>query len=75
MENFNKQQQEEINRRINAVAEQGRVSEEELRRRIKWLKAEMQESQLRERVINLETNLRILFTIGLVVLTMVSIFN
>ena len=75
MENFNKQQQEEINRRINAVAEQGRMSEEELRRRIKWLKAEMQESQLRERVINLETNLRILFTIGLVVLTMVSIFN
>ena len=75
MENFNKQQQEEINRRINAVAEQGRMTEEELRRRIKWLKADMKESQLRERVINLETNLSILFTIGLAVLTMVSIFN
>ena len=75
MENFNKQQQEEINRRINAVAEQGRVSEEELRRRIKWLKAEMKESQLRERVINLETNLRILSVVGLAVLTIYSILN
>ena len=75
MENFNKQQQEEINRRINAVAEQGRMTEEELRRRIKWLKADMKESQLRERVINLETNLSILFTVGLAVSVMVSIFN
>ena len=75
MENFNKQQQEEINRRINAVAEQGRMSEEELRRRIKWLRAEMQESQLRERVINLETNLRILFTVGFAVLVIYSILN
>ena len=75
MENFNKQQQEEINRRINAVAEQGRMSEDELRRRIKWLRAEMQESQLRERVINLETNLSILFTVGLAVAVIYSILN
>jgi len=75
MENFNKQQQEEINRRINAVAEQGRMSEEELRRRIKWLKADMKESQLRERVINLETNLSILFTVGLAVAVIYSILN
>ena len=75
MENFNKQQQEEINRRINAVAEQGRMSEDELRRRIKWLRADMKESQLRERVINLETNLRILFTVGFAVLVIYSILN
>jgi len=75
MENFNKQQQEEINRRINAVAEQGRMSEDELRRRIKWLKAEMKESQLRERVINLETNLRILLIVGLAVWVATIIIN
>lgn len=75
MSNFNKQQQEELNRRINAVAEQGRMSEDELRRRIKWLKAEMKESQLRERVINLETNISIILTIGLAVLTVFTIIK
>lgn len=75
MENFNQQQQEELSRRINAVAEQGRMSEDELRRRIKWLKAEMKESQLRERVINLETNLRILLIVGLAVWVATIIIN
>ena len=75
MENFNQQQQEELNRRIKAVAEQGRMTEDELRRRIKWLKADMKESQLRERVINLEVNLRILFTVGLAVVVIYSILS
>ena len=75
MENFNQQQQEELNRRINAVAEQGRMTEEELRRRIKWLQADMKESQLRERVINLETNLRILLIVGLAVWVATIIIN
>lgn len=75
MENFNQQQQEELNRRINAVAEQGRMTEDELRRRIKWLQADMKESQLRERVINLETNLRILLIVGLAVWVATIIIN
>ena len=75
MSNFNKQQQEELNRRINAVAQQGRMTEDELRRRIKWLQADMKESQLRERVINLETNLRLLLIVGLAVWVISMIIN
>ena len=61
MENFNQQQQTEINKRINAEVSKRLRVEQDLQNQIKWLKIEMKESQLQERVINLETNLRILF--------------
>ena len=75
MNTFNKQQQEELNRRIEAVAELGRITEGELSRRINWLQADMKESQLRERVINLETNLRLLLIVGLAVWAITIIIN
>lgn len=75
MDNFNKQQQAEIDKRINKeITDRLRV-EEDLQNQIKWLKIELKESQLRERVINLEINLRILLVIGLSVLTIYTILN
>ena len=75
MENFNKQQHAEIDKRINKEVSERMRAEEHLQNQIKWLRIEMKESQLRERVFNLEITLSILFTIGLAVLTFYSILN
>ena len=74
MENFNQQQQTEIDKRINEEVSKRLRAEESLQNQIKWLKIELKESSIRERVNKLENHFSFYFIVAVVVIA-ISIFN